>query len=70
MKESKLIEMQKHIEILGRAVNRALGELEQIKTLSVGNMEMVKLMPGYEDALKIMIEKQKEAEEPKLNIDE
>ena len=71
MKESKLIEMQKRQEILGNAVNRVLFELEQIKTLSVGNMELLKLLPGYEEAL-AQLKEQHEAEddEKKLDLDE
>lgn len=62
MKESKLIEMQKRQEILGNAVNRMLSDLENIKTLCVGNMELIKLIPGYDEALEEMRKKQ---EEPK-----
>lgn len=63
MKESTLIEMKNRIEILGNAVNRALFELEQLKTLSVGNMELLKLMDGYQDALERMKEKQEAAKD-------
>lgn len=70
MKESKLIEMQKRQEILGNAVNRVLFELEQLKTLSVGNMELVKLLPGYETALAQLKEQHESAnEEKKLDLD-
>ena len=63
--------MQKRQEILGNAVNRVLFELEQIKTLSVGNMELLKLLPGYEEAL-AQLKEQHEAEddEKKLDLDE
>ena len=63
MKESTLIEMKNRIEILGNAVNRVLFELEQLKTLSVGNMELVKLLPGYEEALAELKAKSEEAED-------
>ena len=69
MKESKLIEMQRQIETLGNVANRVLFELEQLKTLSVGNMEMVKLLPGYEDALEEMKKQHEKKEEPKLDLD-
>ena len=55
--------MKNRIEILGNAVNRALFELEQLKTLSVGNMELLKLMDGYQDALERMKEKQEAAKD-------
>ena len=70
MKEAKLIEMQKRIEILGNAVNRVLFELDQIKTLSVGNMELVKLLPGYQDALAQLKEQHEDTKEKKLDLDE
>lgn len=69
MKEAKLIEMQKRIEILGNAVNRVLFELDQIKTLSVGNMELVKLLPGYQDALAQLKEQHEDTNEKKLDLD-
>ena len=69
MKEAKLIEMQKRIEILGNAVNRVLFELDQIKTLSVGNMELVKLLPGYQDALAQLKEQHEDTKDKKLNLD-
>ena len=71
MKEQKLIEMQNKVNTLGSAMNRVLFELEQLKTLSVGNMELLKLFPDYESALAAMKEKQEETEkENKLELDE
>ena len=61
--------MQKRIEILGNAVNRVLFELDQIKTLSVGNMELVKLLPGYQDALAQLKEQHEDTNEKKLDLD-
>ena len=62
MKESKLIEMQKKIESLGRIAELLLGEMSAIKTLSFGTHEALKLMPGYEQAIEQI--KEKVAEEP------
>ena len=62
MKESKLIEMQKKIESLGRIAELLLGEVSSLKTLSYGTHETLKLMPGYEQAIKQI--KEKVAEEP------
>ena len=70
MKEQTLIEMQKRIEILGNAASRAMQELELLKTLSVGSMELIKLLPGYEDALAEMKKKQEQEPEKKLDLDE
>lgn len=66
MKESKLIEMSNKVESLGRVVQQLIFENQQLKTLSVGNMEVVKLLPGYEDAIATLRERsEKEKEEPK-----
>tara|TARA_R100001463_G_scaffold132438_1_gene193122 strand:+ start:973 stop:1200 length:228 start_codon:yes stop_codon:yes gene_type:complete len=62
MKESKLIEMQKKIESLGRIVELLLGEISAMKTLSYGTHETLKLIPGYEQAIEQI--KEKVAEEP------
>jgi hypothetical protein len=62
MKESKLIEMQKKIESLGRIAELLLSEVSAIKTLSFGTHEALKLMPGYEQAIEQI--KEKVAEEP------
>ena len=62
MKESKLIEMQKKIESLGRLVELLLQEVSALKTLSFGTHETLKLMPGYEQAIEQI--KEKVAEEP------
>ena len=69
MKESTLIEMKNRIETLGNAVSRVLFELEQLKTLSVGNMELVKLLPGYEEALAELKAKSEEAEDNNQGLD-
>ena len=50
MKESSLIEMRNKVESLARITQQIIFELEQIKTLSLGNMELVKKLPGYEEA--------------------
>lgn len=57
MKESKLIEMSNRIETLGGVVQQLIGELNNLKNLSVGTLETVKLLPGYEEAIKQLIEK-------------
>ena len=62
MKETKLIEMQKKIESLGRLVELLLQEVSALKTLSYGTHETLKLMPDYEQAIEQI--KKKVAEEP------
>ena len=54
MKESSLIEMKNKIETMGSVLNKLIMEMNNLKTLSVGNMELLKLFPDYEAALEEM----------------
>ena len=51
MKESKLIEMSNKVEQVGGILQQVIGELHNLKDLSIGTMELVKRLPGYQDAL-------------------
>ena len=59
MKESRLIEMQNRIEALGGAVTRLINELNNLKDLSIGTMELVKKLPDYDKALEELKEQYK-----------
>ena len=66
MKESKLIEMSNRVDTIGAAMNRVVQELNNLKDLSIGLTELVKLLPDYEEALEKMkqnLKEQKEQEE-------
>ena len=51
MKESTLLEMKNKIEAMGRVIQMLLDEMNNIRTLSIGTLETIKLMPDYEEAL-------------------
>ena len=51
MKESKLIELSNKVELLGKANNQIVQELNNLKDLCVGTMELMKELPDYEGAL-------------------
>ncbi len=51
MKENKLIEMWKRVEILGANQQQMIQELANLKDLSIGTLETLKRIPGYETAL-------------------
>ena len=51
MKESTLLEMKNKIESIGRILQHLLNETTHLRELSVGTLEAVKLMPGYDEAL-------------------
>lgn len=59
MKESRLIEMQNRIEALGGAVTRLINEVNNLKDLSIGTMELVKKLPDYNKALEELKEQYK-----------
>jgi predicted ATP-grasp superfamily ATP-dependent carboligase len=59
MKESKLIEMQNRVEALGGAVTRLINEVNNLKDLSIGTMELVKKLPDYDKALEDLKEQYK-----------
>ena len=69
MKESKLIEMSNKIDTLGGVLNRIVQELENLRDLSIGTTELIKLMPGYKKALKELtkvFEERKKEQEAKI----
>jgi len=72
MKEKTLSEMKNKVDALIRVLQQVMNEQQHLTTLAAGTLETVKLMPGYDDAIKAMTERAKEeiqkAEEPKLEI--
>ena len=73
MKEQKLIELVNKVNGLENIVKQLITELYNLKDLSVGTLEAVKLMPGYDDAIITLTNKLKEAnekeQEKKLDLD-
>ena len=74
MKESKLVEMWKRIEILGSNVQQIIQELHNLKDLSIGTMQLVKKFPDYDNAVKKLkedLKKQTEkAKKEKENVEQ
>jgi len=70
MKESKLIEMQNTIDALKRVMQQTMNELAHLRELSIGTLEVVKLMDSYDQALEILKDKvTTKPEDKKLNLD-
>jgi len=71
MKESKLIEMQNRIKSLTNVMQQMINEITHLRELSIGTLETIKLMPGYQDAIdalkKQMEDKVKEKQKAKQN---
>ena len=51
MKESTLLEMQNKIKALTNVIQHLINENTQLRDLSVGSLEIIKLLPGYDEAL-------------------
>jgi hypothetical protein len=64
MKENKLVEMRNKIETLGQVTQKMIHEMNNLKDLSIGTLETLKRIPGYQEALESMktdfLNKQKE----------
>ena len=61
-KQSKADHQQKQIQALINVVQQLLDETAYLKDLSVGTLETVKLMPGYQEAIDQLKKKLKEKE--------
>ena len=63
MKEQTLVEMKNKVEAITRVLQQLIYEQDNLRTLSIGMMETIKLMPGYDDAIKQITERTKEQEQ-------
>ena len=52
MEESKLIEMQNKIKAMTNIIQQLINEVTHLRELSVGTLETLKLMEGYDQAIK------------------
>jgi hypothetical protein len=60
MKEQSLIEMKNKLDAVINVIQRIIDDQQHLTTLSAGTLEAVKLMPGYDDAIKALTERAKE----------
>ena len=60
MKEKTLLEMKKKVDALTNVMRQVFHEVGNLRELSVGTLETLKLMDGYDDAIKALQEKVKE----------
>ena len=72
MKESKLLEMQNKVVALTNVMQQVINELNHLRELSIGTLETVKLLPGYDEAIETLksnlTKKQEETQEKKLEV--
>ncbi len=71
MKENTLLEMKNKIESMARVLQHMINEINHLKELSIGTLETVKLLPGYDDAIEKLksniIENKKENKKLEVN---
>ena len=60
MKEQTLIEMKNKLDSVIRVLQTVMDEQQHLTNLSVGTLQAIKLMPGYDEAIKELTEKTKE----------
>lgn len=65
MKEQTLVEMKNKVDALVRLLQQVMNEQQHLTTLAAGTLEVIKLMPGYDEAIKAMT-KQVEKEEAQV----
>lgn len=74
MKEQTLLEMKNKVETLGSVLTRMMQEMEHLRDLSIGTMELVKKFPDYETAIEELkqeaIKKQEERNKEKENVEQ
>jgi hypothetical protein len=71
MKEQTLVEMKNKVDAITRVLQQLIYEQDNMRTLSIGMMETIKLMPGYDEAIRQVTEKVVEQEKenaPKLEV--
>ena len=54
MKENTLLEMQNKIKAMTNVIQQLINEVTHLRELSIGSLETLKLMPGYEDAIEAL----------------
>ena len=72
MKEQTLLEIKNKVEATTRVLQQMINELTNQRQMSVGTLETLKLMQGYEEAieqLRVNMNKEKEKEENKKELE-
>lgn len=71
MKEQTLVEMKNKIDALTRVLQQIIYDQDNLRVLAIGAMETIKLMPGYDEAIKQITERtveQQKEEPPSLEV--
>ena len=60
MKENKLILMARNVQRLEETVDQLIKELIRTQNITIGTLEVIKRMEGYEDAVETLKKENKE----------
>ena len=60
MKENKLILMARNVQRLEETVDQLIKELIRTQNMTIGTLEVIKKMEGYEDAVETLKKENKE----------
>tara|TARA_E500000318_G_scaffold100450_1_gene103166 strand:+ start:4978 stop:5178 length:201 start_codon:yes stop_codon:yes gene_type:complete len=60
MKENKLILMARNVQRLEETVDQLIKELIRTQNMTIGTLEVIKRMEGYEDAVETLKKENKE----------
>lgn len=64
MKEQEIIKAVKKMDNIAGQMNAIIGQMNNLKDLTIGTLETLKRMPGYDKAIEKL--KKDMSEEPKL----
>jgi len=64
MKEQEIIKAVKKMDNIAGQMNAVIGQMNNLKDLTIGTLETLKRMPGYDKAIEKL--KKDMSEEPKL----
>jgi hypothetical protein len=62
-KQSKADHQQKQIDAIIATLRNMMGEMENLRNLSLGTLETIKMMPDYQKALSDLMEQNKKENE-------
>ena len=70
MKEKTIIQLKNKVDATNRVMQHFMNEITHLRELSIGTLETLKLMPGYQDAIDELKKKMEENVEEKKKAKE
>jgi hypothetical protein len=62
--------LKEQVHAMTRVIQQLINEINNTKDLSIGTLEVVKLMPDYDKALKDLKDNYEKQKPPKLELDD